>query len=144
MSAPVAPGRAHPAPLPDKSLTTDRTPGKRVAVVDRSKVDPQMLKAAQGMEGMFLDYMMKTMRDTVPKSELSLDNTATKIYQGMMDTEMAQTAARTGGIGLADQIIAYMETQRYNYGREHAAPDQSSERPRPSTGGTHEGQSAGK
>lgn len=119
----------------DKALTDRATPGNRVNVIDRSKVDPQLVKGAEAMEGMFLDYMMKIMRDTVPESEMSLSNPATKIYQGMMDSETAQTAVRAGGVGLADQIIAWSEASRYNGPTEHAAspvrhPNE------PSTGGT--------
>jgi Rod binding domain-containing protein len=66
------------------------------------------------MEAMFLDFMMKVMRDTVPKSEMSLDSPATQIYTSMMDSETAQKAARAGGVGLADQIIAYWEADKYN------------------------------
>lgn len=85
--------------------------------MDRSKVDPQIVKAAEGMEAMFLDYMMKVMRETVPRSELSLDSHATDIYRSMLDSETAKTAARTGGVGLADQIIAYLQAQSYTANR---------------------------
>src|SRR5215510_7220579 len=77
-------------------LTAPVTPGKRLPVVDKTQVDPQVLKAAEGMEAMFLDYMMKVMRQTVPKSEMDLNSPATEVYQGMLDSETAQRAARTG------------------------------------------------
>lgn len=89
------------------------TPDHRMARVDRSKVDPGTVRAAEGMETMFLDYMMKIMRSTVPESEMSLNNTATEIYQQSLDSEYAKRAANAGGVGLADQIIAYIEAQRY-------------------------------
>jgi flagellar protein FlgJ len=66
------------------------------------------------MEAMFLDYLMKVMRDTVPSSEYSMDSSATKIYRSMMDSEFSQTAARNGGVGLADQIIASLVPNSYN------------------------------
>ena len=94
------------------------TPNKRLPVVDQRKVDPETLKAAQGLEAMFLDYMMQAMRKTVPKNEMNLENAATKIYRGMLDSEYAQTAAKQGQIGLADQIVAYLQADRYNEYRE--------------------------
>lgn len=122
--------------------------------MDKSKIDPQMLKAAQGMEAMFLDYLMKTMRQTVPKSEMSLENPATEIYRGMLDSEVAQKAARTGGVGMADQIIAYLQPESYTVPRgPNRAPEAYSQAGQrmaspqdPAvvnrrTGGTHEGQS---
>ena len=105
MSAPLAPGVR---PLPVIS-----TPVHSRSAVDRSKVDPQIVQAAEGMEAMFLDYLMKVMRDTVPSSEYSMDSSATKIYRSMMDSEFSQTAARNGGVGLADQIIASLAPNSY-------------------------------
>lgn len=138
MTAPISMGRVA-LPLTSSDLAEDRggrgprgdsdsilsaptTPARRLPVVDKSKVDPQLLKAAEGMEAMFLDYMMKVMRQTVPKNDMDLDSPAAGIYQGMLDTETAQRAARAGGVGLADQIIAYMQPQVYNEPQGHTAP----------------------
>lgn len=123
------------------ALTAPVTPGRRVAPVDRSKVDPETIKAAEGMEAMFLDYMMKVMRETVPKNEMDLDSPATQIYQSMADTQTAEKAAHAGGIGLADQIIAYLDSQRYTLSKGQGAPSQAAPpQSAPSTGGTHAGQ----
>jgi len=85
--------------------------------IDRHKVDPKIIQAAEGFEAMFLDYLMKTMRQTVPKNEMDLENGATEIYRGMLDTENAKKAVHAGGVGLADQIIAYLDPQSYNLQR---------------------------
>jgi flagellar protein FlgJ len=97
----------------DNALTAPVTPEKRAVAVDRSKVDPKIVEVGEGMEAMFLDYMMKVMRQTVPKGEMDLENPATEIYRGMLDSEMAQKAAKAQGVGLADQVIAYLDSQRY-------------------------------
>jgi flagellar protein FlgJ len=121
-----------------------------MAVVDRSRVDPQIVKAAEGMETMFMDYMMKVMRQTVPKNDLDLESPATDIYRSMLDSEYAAKAVKAGGVGLADQIVAYLEAQRYNPMNGPAAPAagvpptqaaSAPGAPSASTGGTrHEGQ----
>lgn len=95
--------------------------------IDRSKADPEIVKAAEGMEAMFLDYMMQVMRKTVPKSELDLESPASEIYRGMLDSEYAQKAAHQGGIGLADQVIAYLDRQAYNLPQGQGVP--SKEKP---------------
>jgi flagellar protein FlgJ len=89
------------------------SPNHAVPVIDRSKVDPKVLEAAEGMEAMFIDYMMKVMRETVPKNEMDLESPASQIYRGMQDSEYAQKAAHHGGVGLADQVIAYLGTPGY-------------------------------
>jgi len=47
-----------------------------------------------------------------------------------MDSDFSQRAARAGGIGLAEQIVAYLDSNRYN----QTAVARG-------TGGTHENQS---
>ena len=99
---------------------------------NREELDPDVRKAAEGLESLFLDTMFRTMRNTVQKSELSLDNSATEIYRGMLDSETAKGAAKAGngGIGLADQIVAYLESRGYT---KHSSQGR--------TGGTNENQS---
>lgn len=136
---PVVPGGSSLPPLPlaapngmqwgDNAMTAPTSQAKRAVQVDRSKVDPKLIEVGEGMEAMFLDYMMKVMRQTVPKNEMNMENPATEIYRGMLDTEMAQKASKAQGVGLADQIIAYLDSQRYTLPKAHAGPNTS-------TGGT--------
>jgi Rod binding domain-containing protein len=104
------------APTLTRGLDSAPTPTRRDVAVDWKTVDSATREAAQGMEAMFLDYMMQTMRKSVGKSEMSLSNGASEIYQGMLDSEYSQRAARAGGVGLAEQIVAYLQSARYNQG----------------------------
>lgn len=122
------------------SAPTSNTPVR--PTVDRSKVDPTIVKAAEGMEAMFLDYMMNVMRKTVPQEDLGMHSQATEVYTSMLDQETAAKAARGGGVGLADQVIAYLDSSRYARPQgmkpAPAAPVGTSPQP----GGDHEGQPA--
>ncbi len=124
--SPVYSGPAERAPT---------TPSRQVPVIDRSKVSPETLAAAEGMEAMFLDYMFKVMRESVPKSEMSLDSPASDIYRSMLDSEVAQKAAHAGGVGLSDQIIAYLESRRYTQ-NQGTGPQQPQVQNSDRTGGT--------
>ena len=108
------------APLPNsiggpQRLAVDSpiSPSKRLEEVDYNKVDPKVLEAAKGFEGLFLDQLMRVMRQTVPKSEMDLENGATEIYRGMLDSEYSKMAANQGGVGLAEQIVAYLQSRGY-------------------------------
>jgi Rod binding domain-containing protein len=103
-------------------MSAPGSPVKQLPNVDRANADPQIVKAAEGMESMFIEEMMKVMRQTVPKNEMDLESPATDIYRGMLDTEYAQKAAHAGGVGLADQIIAYLQSQGYTQKRTQNAP----------------------
>ena len=78
------------------------------------------------MEAIFLENMYKAMRQTIPKSDMDLESHATQIYRGMLDLEYAQRAAKrarsAGGLGLADQIIAYFYSRGYYKQRGHGVP----------------------
>jgi flagellar protein FlgJ len=84
--------------------------------------DPAIVEAAQGMEAMFLDYLMKVMRQTVPKNEMDLESGATEIYRSMLDSEVAQKSAQSQGVGLADQLIDYLDSSRYTQMRTNPGP----------------------
>lgn len=113
MVNPVGSGSAARLPSSD-ARSQPITPTRATPVVDRSKVDPEIVRAAEGMESLFLDFMMKVMRQTVPKNEMDLESPATEIYRGMLDSQTAEKAAKAGGVGLADQMIAYLVGQGYN------------------------------
>ena len=104
-----------------------------------SKVDPEMRKAAEGLEAAFTSEMMKAMRTTVEPSEFSLHNTASDIYQGMLDQEYAETSAHRNSLGLSEQIVDYWLRAQPNpqYTEESKAQSGNGR-----TGGTNEGQSS--
>ncbi len=149
MSSSFAPVNSRPLPQVPSTLGS---PVKRDPVIDRSQVPKEVIQVAQGFEEMFLDYLMKTMRDTVHDSSMSLESHGTKIYRSMLDNEYTKKAIAAGGVGVADQLIAYMAPQLYNLrdapqgkGMQMVRPESSqgarvtTEDPK-STGGTYEGQ----
>lgn len=69
------------------------------------KSDPQagLKDAAQQFEAMFLQMVLKSMRDATPQDGL-LDSDQSRFYTGMLDQQMAQNMASGRGIGLARMI----------------------------------------
>lgn len=76
--------------------------------------------AAEQFEAIFLQMMLKSMRDATPRSDL-FDSSQTRFYESMMDQQWAQHLAGRG-IGLADQLVAQLEGQ-VPQGRAGAAAD---------------------
>lgn len=76
--------------------------GLRRLSKDRS---PEATKeAARQFEALFVQQMLKTMRDATPKNGL-FDSDETRMYQSLLDQQMAmQLSTRAGGIGLAKVI----------------------------------------
>ncbi len=74
---------------------------------DDSRITPEMREAAAGLESAFTSQMIKAMRETAEPSEFSLHNSASDIYQGMLDQEYADISAKGNNLGLSQQIIDY-------------------------------------
>ena len=71
---------------------------------------PEALKgAATQFEAMFINMMMKSMRDATPQDGM-LDNQQTKMFTGMLDQQMSQNMAKRG-VGLADMLIRQLSAQ---------------------------------
>ena len=65
-------------------------------------------ETAQQFEAMFIQMMMKTMRESVMKSDLS-ENAPLETYQGMFDKEVSMQLAKRNSMGLADMLVKNLE-----------------------------------
>jgi flagellar protein FlgJ len=67
------------------------------------KTDEELKSLALQFESIFVHYLMKSMRETIPKSGL-LNSFSSDMYQSMFDQELAGEVSRQKGIGLADSL----------------------------------------
>jgi len=71
---------------------------------------PEALKgAATQFESMFINMMMKSMRDATPQDGM-MDSQETRTFTTMLDQQMSQKLAKRG-IGLADVLVRQLNTQ---------------------------------
>jgi Rod binding domain-containing protein len=68
-------------------------------------------EAAQQFEAMFIQQIMKTMRESSFKGAELFDSQALDTYQAMHDKEISLHMARRGSFGLADMLVKSMERQ---------------------------------
>jgi len=61
----------------------------------------ELEKACRDFESLFVNYMMKQMRETIPKDGLFGNSQAEQIYNSMLDQEVAKTISKQRGMGLA-------------------------------------------
>ena len=72
---------------------------------------PEALKgAATQFESMFVNMMMKSMRDATPQDGM-MDSQETKTFTSMLDQQMSQKMAKRG-IGLADVLVRQLTVQQ--------------------------------
>ena len=103
--------------LPE-SLASD---GRSLASLKRDAVrDPAgaTCQAAAQFEALFMQMVLKSMRESVPRSGI-LEGAGADVYQGMLDTQLAQSmTGRAGGLG---EMIA-RQLARSMRGRDGAGP----------------------
>ncbi len=89
--------------LPEQALYTDfnKTSHLRKGAHER---DPETIrKVAKQFESLFIQMMLKSMRDTVPESEL-FGSHSEKLYRDMYDKQLSLNISTGRGIGLAAAI----------------------------------------
>lgn len=64
----------------------------------------QAKKVSQDFEGLFIGMMVKSMRETVGKDELTGGGHGEEIYRSLLDQEYVAAAVKRGGLGLAKLI----------------------------------------
>ncbi len=63
---------------------------------------------ARQVEGMFVQMMLKSMREALPKDGI-FSSDSTRLYTSMYDQQIAQQMTSGKGLGLADMIVKQME-----------------------------------
>jgi flagellar protein FlgJ len=80
--------------------TLHKTTGK-----ENTKQDLKSLRdSCREFEAIFIDQMYKSMRKSMPENGLIPQDNASKIYQDMLDMQMARETAKGKGIGIGEAM----------------------------------------
>ena len=71
---------------------------------DSASEQQALNEAARQFESIFMKMMLKSMRDTVPESDL-INNDKTRFYQSMYDDQISLDLTKRGNLGLAKMIV---------------------------------------
>ncbi|MCC2641809.1 MAG: putative Peptidoglycan hydrolase FlgJ [Nitrospira sp.] len=74
------------------------------------KTRAELHKAGQEFESYFISYLIKNMRETIPKG--LLDRKGEQVWYSFYDQEISRLATQAGGIGLTAFVDAYAENSR--------------------------------
>ena len=72
--------------------------------------DQALKAAAQQFESIFLNMMLKSMREATPQDGM-FDSEQTRLFTGMLDQQLAQGMA-THGVGLAEIMVKQLSGQQ--------------------------------
>ena len=115
---------------PDNSTTSLAIDTKSIESLKQSakQNSPETLKAAaKQFEALFVNMMMKSMREASPQDGL-FDNQQTKMYTSMLDQQLSQNMA-SRGVGLAEVLIRQLSNAPMNAALEDGADKPSASQP---------------
>ena len=85
------------------SLAIDSQSLNKLKLQAKQAPDQALKAAAKQFESVFLNMMLKSMRDATPQDGV-FDSEQTKMFTGMLDQQLAQSMA-SRGVGLADVMV---------------------------------------
>ena len=94
---------------------------KRLKAASEKGDDAELKQVCKEFESIFISMLYKQMRATVPKSDYLQSDSATEIYNSMLDDNLCDAASQKG-IGLGDMMYKQMSKQ---YLKQEAALDTS-------------------
>lgn len=85
------------------TLALDTQSLEQLRAQARQSPDQALKAAAQQFESVFLNMMLKSMREATPQDGM-FDSEQTRMFTGMLDQQLAQSMA-SRGVGLADIMV---------------------------------------
>jgi len=91
------------------TLALDTQSLEQLRAQARHSPDQALKAAAQQFESVFLNMMLKSMREATPQDGM-FDSEQTRMFTGMLDQQLSQSMA-SRGIGLADIMVNQLRGQ---------------------------------
>ncbi|OGS99679.1 MAG: flagellar rod assembly protein/muramidase FlgJ [Gallionellales bacterium RIFCSPLOWO2_12_FULL_59_22] len=95
-------------------LAIDTQSLERLRAQAKHSPDQALKAAAQQFESVFLNMMLKSMREATPQDGM-FDSEQTKMFTGMLDQQLAQSMS-SRGVGLADIMVKQLRGQAVEAG----------------------------
>ena len=97
------------------SLAIDGQSLNKLRLQAKQSPDQALKAAAQQFETVFLNMMLKSMRDATPQDGM-FDSEQTKMFTGMLDQQLAQSMASSRGVGLAEIMVKQLSSHTQTAG----------------------------
>jgi flagellar protein FlgJ len=95
------------------SLAIDSQSLNKLRLQAKQSPDQALKAAAQQFETVFLNMMLKSMREATPQDG-AFDSEQTKMFTGMLDQQLAQSMSASRGVGLADVMVKQLSRNQQN------------------------------
>ena len=97
-------------PLPLSVLTLDAGRVKEAPEIKGVNNDAKLRETASEFEAIFIQQMLKTMRETSFESNLLPKSEGEKIFRSLLDEQYANLSAKSGNLGLGVMIYQQLKS----------------------------------
>ena len=97
-------------PLPLSALTLDAWRFKRDPEIKGVSNDAKLRETASEFEAIFIQQMLKSMRETSFESDLLPKSEGEKIFRSLLDEQYANISAKSGSLGLGEMIYQQLKS----------------------------------
>jgi flagellar protein FlgJ len=94
--------------LYEKNKVKDDSFQKAFEKVKELKDDKKLMDACKQFETVFVNIMMKNMRNTIHEDGIIKKSNGREIFEGMLDEKLAEESSKGQGIGLAKSMYKQM------------------------------------
>ena len=95
--------------IPTYSTGVQAITPHRLTAKEKTARDLKALReSCRDFEAIFVQQMYQSMRKNVPDDGLTPQNNATRMYQDMLDAELAKETAKGHGIGIGESMYNQM------------------------------------
>lgn len=91
---------------------------KSSALPSSGKDKTGLKESCAEMESLFIYYLIKEMRSTIPKSGFMSGGMAEEVYTSMFDVQMAKELSLKNELGLSSMLLKSIEKESDNNGNE--------------------------
>ena len=97
-------------PLPLSVLTLDAGRFKAAPEIKGVSNDAKLRETASEFEAIFIQQMLKTMRETSFESDLLPKSEGEKIFRSLLDEQYANLSAKSGSLGLGEMVFQQLKS----------------------------------
>jgi len=97
-------------PLPLSVLTLEAGRFKADPKIKGVSNDAKLRETANEFEAIFIQQMLKTMRETSFESDLLPKSEGEKLFRSLLDEQYANLSAKSGSLGLGDMIYQQLKS----------------------------------
>lgn len=92
-------------------MTSEILARRPVVSTETDRKDAKLRQACADFESIFIYFVLKSARKSIPENGLVDSSHESEIYKSMLDEQMAQSVAKGGGMGLGQLLYEKLTDQ---------------------------------